>query len=119
MAASPPFLLAPAPTKSIDFKLANSSLNLLHIRHINETDGDGDGPRTPPRWLEGVWKKFQITNLTMPNNFSFIRYAQKTVPGLADVGVPHGDEGPSQGWIGMAGIHPDVIGVRNFFLNDL
>ena len=60
-----------------------------------------------------------MTNLTMPNNFSFIRYAQKTVPGIADVGVPHGDEGPSQGLIGMAGIHPDVIGVRNFFLNDL
>ena len=35
----------------------------------------GDGPRTPPRWLEGVWKQFQMTNLTMPNNFSSMEYA--------------------------------------------
>ena len=33
-----------------------------------------------------------MTNLTMPNNFSFIKYAEKSAPGLADVGVPHGDE---------------------------
>ena len=43
----------------------------------------------------GVWKKFQMTNLTMPNNFSFMKYAEKSVPGLADVGVPHWDgDGP-------------------------
>ena len=31
----------------------------------------------------------------MPNNFSFMKYAGKSVPGLADVGVPHGDgDGP-------------------------
>ena len=43
----------------------------------------------------GVRKKFQMTNLTMPNNFFFIKYAQKSVPGLADVGDPHGDgDGP-------------------------
>ena len=60
-----------------------------------EPHGDGDGPRTPPRWLEGVCKKFKMTNLTMPNNFSFMKYAEKSVPGLADVGVPHGDgDGP-------------------------
>ena len=44
-----------------------------------------------------VWtkKKFQMTNLTMPNNFSVMKYAEKSVPGLADVGVPHGDgDGP-------------------------
>ena len=36
-----------------------------------------------------------MTNLTMPNNFSFMKYAEKSVPGLADVGVPHGDgDGP-------------------------
>ena len=36
-----------------------------------------------------------MTNLTVPNNFSFMRYAEKSVPGLADVGVPHGDgDGP-------------------------
>ena len=40
-------------------------------------------------------KKFQVTYLTMPNNFFFMKYAQKSVPGLADVGVPHGDgDGP-------------------------
>ena len=39
----------------------------------------------------GVRKKFQIINLTMPNNFYHMKYAQKSVPGLADVEVPHGD----------------------------
>ena len=36
-----------------------------------------------------------MTNLTMPNNISFMKYAEILVPGLADVGVPHGDgDGP-------------------------
>ena len=36
-----------------------------------------------------------MTNLTMPKNFSFFKHAEKSVPGLADVGVPHGDgDGP-------------------------
>ena len=36
-----------------------------------------------------------MTDLTMSNNFSFMKYAEKSVPGLADVGVPHGDgDGP-------------------------
>ena len=36
-----------------------------------------------------------MTNLTMPNNFCFMKYALKSVTGLADVGVPHGDgDGP-------------------------
>ena len=62
---------------------------------VGVTHGDGDGLRTPPRWLEGVWKQFQITHLTMPNNFSFLKYAETSVPGLADVGVSHGDgDGP-------------------------
>ena len=39
----------------------------------------------------GVRKKFQITNLTMLNKISFMKYALKPVPGLGDVGVPHGD----------------------------
>ena len=30
--------------------------------------GGGDGPRTPPRCMERVWEKFQMTNFTMPNN---------------------------------------------------
>ena len=44
----------------------------------------GDGPRAPPRCLEGVRKKFQMTNFTMPNNVSSMKYALKSVPGLAD-----------------------------------
>ena len=28
----------------------------------------------------------------MPNNLSFMKYPLKSVPGLADVGVLHGDE---------------------------
>ena len=33
-----------------------------------------------------------MTNLTILNKFSYIKYALKSVPGFADVGVPHGDE---------------------------
>ena len=32
-----------------------------------------------------------MTDLTMPNNLTFIMYPLKSVPGLADVGVLHGD----------------------------
>ena len=49
----------------------------------------GDGPRTPPRCMEWVWKKFQMTNFDMPNNVSSMKYGLKSVPGLPDVGVPH------------------------------
>ena len=36
-----------------------------------------------------------MTKLTIPNNFSFIKYTLKSVPGLADAGVLHGDgDGP-------------------------
>ena len=36
-----------------------------------------------------------MTNITMPNNTFSMMYALKSVPGLADVGVPHGDgDGP-------------------------
>ena len=44
---------------------------------------------------EEVRKKFQMTNVTMPNNSCSMKYARKSVPGLADVGVPHEDgDGP-------------------------
>ena len=62
------------------------------LADVGVPHGDGDGPRTPPRWLEGVWKKFQMTNLTMPNNFSSMEYAEKSAPGTAHGGVPHGVE---------------------------
>ena len=40
-------------------------------------------------------EKFQMTNFTMPNNSCSMKYALKSVPGLADVGVLHGDgDGP-------------------------
>ena len=54
----------------------------------------GDGSRTSPISLKGSIK-FQITNLTMPNNLPSMKYSLKSVPGLADVGVFHGDgDGP-------------------------
>ena len=58
------------------------------LADVGVPHGDGDGPRTPPRCMEGVWKKFQMTNFDMPNNVSSMKYALKPVPGLADVGVP-------------------------------
>ena len=33
-----------------------------------------------------------MTYLTMPNNMYFMKYALRAVPGVADVGVPHGGE---------------------------
>ena len=39
-----------------------------------------------------VRKKFQMTNFTVPNNSLFMKYALKSVSGLAVVEVPHGDE---------------------------
>ena len=43
----------------------------------------------------GVRKKFQIIDLTMPNNLSFMKFPLKSVPDLDDVGVLQGDgDGP-------------------------
>ena len=61
------------------------------LADVGVLHGDGVGPRTPPRCLEGVRKKFQMADLTMPNNLSFMKHPLKSVPDLADVGVPHGD----------------------------
>ena len=41
--------------------------------------------------VQEVQKKFQMTNFNIPNYISSMKYALKSVPGLADVGVPHGD----------------------------
>ena len=40
-------------------------------------------------------KKFRVTNFIMPNKNCSIKFALKSVLGLADVGVHHGDgDGP-------------------------
>ena len=56
--------------------------------------GMASGPH--PDLMSGeVRKKFQMTNFTMPNNSCSMKYALKSVPGLADVGALHGDgDGP-------------------------
>ena len=54
--------------------------------------GMGMAPELHPDGWRGVWEKFQMTNLTMPNNFSSMEYAEKSAPGTADGGVPHGVE---------------------------
>ena len=52
-------------------------------------------PQNSTQMSGGVRKKIQITNLAMPNNMSSMIYALKSVTGLADVGVLHGDgDGP-------------------------
>ena len=61
------------------------------LADVGVPHGDGDGPRTSPRCIGRVWKKFQMTNFDMPNKVSSMTFALKSVPGLADVGVPHGD----------------------------
>ena len=64
------------------------------LADVGVPHGVEDGPRTPPRCMEEVWKKCQITYLIMPN-VSFMKHALKSAPGLPDVGVPHGvEDGP-------------------------
>ena len=62
------------------------------LADVGVPHGDGDGARTPPRSRGRVWKKFQMISFDMPNNFFSMKYALKSVPGLADVGIPHGSE---------------------------
>ena len=47
------------------------------LADVGVPHGDGDGPRRPSRSMAGVWKKIQMTNLTMPNNISSMKYALK------------------------------------------
>ena len=80
------------PNNSCSMKYALKSVPGL--ADVGVPHGDGDGPRTPPRCMGQVWKRFQMTNFIMPNNISSMKYALKSVPGLADVGVPHvGEDG--------------------------
>ena len=56
--------------------------------------------RMAPELNQDVWrwrgqKNFQSTSFTMTNNISYMKCALKSVCGLADVGVPHGNgDGP-------------------------
>ena len=57
---------------------------------LGSSMGMGMAPGPHPDFWRGK-KKFQMTNFTMPNNSCSMKYALKSVPGLADVGVLHGD----------------------------
>ena len=86
------------PNKLTFMKYAEKSVPGL--ADVGVSHGEGVGPTTPPRWLEGVWKKFERTNLTMPNNFSFMKYAENQSLALLMLGSPMG--------MGMAPeLHPD------------
>ena len=65
--------------------------SVLGLADVGVPHGNGDGPKTPPRCVGRVWKKLQMTNFYMLNNVSLMKYALKSDPGLADVGVPHGN----------------------------
>ena len=47
-------------------------------------------------------KKLKMTNLTIPNNMFSMKFALKSVPGLAAIGVLHGGEDGSLFCIFMA-----------------
>ena len=52
-------------------------------------------PQDPTQMSGEVRKKFKMSNFTMPNSSCSLKYALESVPGLADVGVLHGDgDGP-------------------------
>ena len=56
--------------------------------------GMGMAPELLPD-VRGVRKISKMTNFTISNNTSSMKCALKSVPGLADVGVLHGDgDGP-------------------------
>ena len=49
----------------------------------------------PHLYVWGGLEKIKMTYFTMPNNMSSMKLALKSVPGLPDVGVLHGDgDGP-------------------------
>ena len=58
---------------------------------LGSSMGMGMAPELHPD-VGRVRKKFQMTNLTMPHNICSMKFAPKSVPALADVGVLHGDE---------------------------
>ena len=65
------------------------------LADVGVPHGVEDGPRTTPRCVGQARKNFQMTNFIMPSNSCSMTYALNSVPGLADVGVLHGDvDGP-------------------------
>ena len=44
------------------------------LADVGVLHGDGDGARTPTRWVEGVRKKFQMTNFTIPKKKNHVIY---------------------------------------------
>ena len=91
--------------------MKNTLKSVPGLADVGVLHGVGDGPRTPPRCLEGARKKFQITNFTMPNNMSSMKYALKSVPGIADIGVPMemgmAPELHPDGWRGLETVSND------------
>ena len=109
MAASPPFLLAPAPqpTKAMPNNsyahfniripiLLNENLSMPCPTFQNPIPMEmGMAPELQPDVCGGGQEKFQMTNFLMPNNTSLMENVLKSFPGLADVRAPHGvEDGP-------------------------
>ena len=81
------------PNNSCSMKYVIKSV--LGLADAGVLHGVGDGPLDPTQMSGEVRKRFQMTNFTMPNNSCSMKYALKSVPGFADVGVLHGDgDGP-------------------------
>ena len=60
-----------------------------------------------------------MTNFTMPNNCCSMKYALNSVPGLADVGVLHGDgdgpRAPPRCQVGLEKFHITSFTMTNNF----
>ena len=64
--------------------------SVLGLADVGVLHGDGVSPQNSTKMSGGSRKMFQMTNLTMVNLSCSMKYALKSVPGLADVGVLHG-----------------------------
>ena len=85
------------------FSMKYALKSVLGLTDVEVPHGDEDGPRGTPRCVGRVWKKFQMTNFYMPNNFSSMKCVLKSVPCLPDAGVPHGDGDGPQSYTQMFG----------------
>ena len=71
------------PNNTYSIKYALKSIP--GVADVGVPHGDGNGYRTSAKCLEGVRKKFQMTNFTKHNNIYSTKYGLKPVPCLADV----------------------------------